>query len=606
MRKLWRHFLALTLGLSASGAYAQEVAWKPVASSPAAALGAPIASTRPAAPPKAPITAAEPAAVIGRPIAIASSRQQEAKPPLAPAVAGPVARGSSALTTDGQPVVSPGASGVYPGMHTWRRADEGVMLTSRTVAADNGPLPAPTPSNGSMAPMPVGPSTNAPHGGPILIAPSNGIPSLYATAPSGPYQPYSPNCGAPPCPAPCAVAPCPAPACCAPAYAPTCGAPACGCGNVCPPGNIWFVGIEYLMWTMKGDVTPALVTSNPTTFPSLGPGTTVLFGGRGLGDQTTSGARLTVGMWFSDAHCWGLEASGFFLGQNTDHFSATSLGNTNLGRPFTNFGAFRAGPAGLVPNVPGTPFAEVVGNTTGTTGRVDVDRTNRLWGADFNVVRGLCCSDCGYVNLLFGFRTLGLDENLRITENIFSATSATTGTRFQVQDQFHTTNRFYGGQVGFDSLYRWGDWSFGARGKLGLGVTQQMSELSGSTFAASVPPGAVLSAPGGLLVQPGTNMGTHFRHPFTVVPELGLTVGYQLRPWMRVTLGYNFLYWSNVIRPGGTIDTGVNTAYLPGLPAGVSARTPGSPFAFPARPGPSFNGNDFWAQGLTLGLAFTF
>jgi hypothetical protein len=381
----------------------------------------------------------------------------------------------------------------------------------------------------------------------------------------------------------------------------------CGCpGACCPPGNVWFVGVEYLAWMMKGDVTPALVTSNPTTFPSLGPGTTVLFGGRGLGDQTTSGARLTLGMWFSDAHCWGLEWRGFFLGENSDHFTATSFGETNLGRPFSNLGAFRATPTGLVPNVPGTPFAEVVGNTSGTTGRVDVERTQRLWGGEFNVKRGLFCNDCGYVDLLFGFRTLGLDEKLTITENIFSPASATTGARFRVMDQFRTTNRFYGGQVGFDSEYRFGNWSFGARGQVGLGCTQQMSELAGGTFAATVPAGAVLAAPGGLLVQPGTNMGSHFRHPFTVVPELGLTVGYQLRPWMRVTLGYNFLYWSNVIRPGGTIDTAVNTAYLANNPANFNARLPNSPFALPARPGTTFNGNDFWAQGLTLGLEFRF
>src|SRR5581483_9080688 len=129
-----------------------------------------------------------------------------------------------------------------------------------------------------------------------------------------------PPCPCPaPCPAPCGIA-CPGPACGPSCGSPLCGSP-CGCGGCCPPGNIWFVGIEYLLWSMKGDMTPPLVTSNPTAAPSLGPGTTVLYGGRGLGDQITSGARLTVGMWFSDAHCWGLEARGFFLGKNSDHFT---------------------------------------------------------------------------------------------------------------------------------------------------------------------------------------------------------------------------------------------------------------------------------------------
>src|SRR5262249_46055163 len=227
----------------------------------------------------------------------------------------------------------------------------------------------------------------------------------------------------------------------------------------------------------------------------FGPGTVVLFGGRGQGDQTTSGARLTVGMWFSDAHYWGIEFSGFFLGETNDHFSASSFGETFLGRPFLNFGAFRfnAATGTIVPNVPGTPDVERVGDPLGTFGRVDVERHSRLWGGEFNVKRGLLCCDNGYVDLLFGFRSLGLDESLTITENLASVASTGAAARFVIQDRFQTNNRFYGGQVGFDSEYRYNSWSFGMRGKLGLGVTQQMSELSGSTFAAALPSGPTLA-----------------------------------------------------------------------------------------------------------------
>jgi hypothetical protein len=198
--------------------------------------------------------------------------------------------------------------------------------------------------------------------------------------------------------------------------------------------------------------------------------------------------------------------------------------------------------------------------------------------------------------MLFGYRTLGLDEGLTINEQLTTRSLPTPQT-YRVQDRFETSNRFYGGQIGVDGEYRFGSFSVGARAKLGLGNTQQMAVLSGFTTRqiGSNPPE---TQPGGLLVLNGTNLGRHYHDSFTVVPEFGLTFGYQLTSWCRATIGYNFLYWSNVIRPGGTIDRGVNTAYVPFAPA----LPPGA--GVPVRPA-FINGNsDFWAQGLTLGLEF--
>ncbi len=58
--------------------------------------------------------------------------------------------------------------------------------------------------------------------------------------------------------------------------------------------------------------------------------------------------------------------------------------------------------------------------------------------------------------------------------------------------------------------------------------------------------------------------------------------------------GYSFLYWTNVIRPGGVIDTSVNPTQPPGTLAG------------PGRPQPQFNRSDLWAHGINLGLVFNF
>jgi hypothetical protein len=97
---------------------------------------------------------------------------------------------------------------------------------------------------------------------------------------------------------------------------------------------------------------------------------------------------------------------------------------------------------------------------------------------------------------------------------------------------------------------------------------------------------------GGLLTQP-TNIGERDRNVFSVVPEIGVNVGYQVTDGLRVFAGYSFMYWTNVVRPGDQVDRVVNVTQLPGSPV---------PFSGPARPAFSWNDTDFWAQGFNLGL----
>ena len=82
-----------------------------------------------------------------------------------------------------------------------------------------------------------------------------------------------------------------------------------------------------------------------------------------------------------------------------------------------------------------------------------------------------------------------------------------------------------------------------------------------------------------------------------MVPEVGVNVGYNFTPWLRGFLGYNFLYWSNVVRPGEQIDREINVRQIPGpnFPTGGSNTTV-------ARPTVPFKSTDFWAHGVNLGL----
>jgi len=87
------------------------------------------------------------------------------------------------------------------------------------------------------------------------------------------------------------------------------------------------------------------------------------------------------------------------------------------------------------------------------------------------------------------------------------------------------------------------------------------------------------------------------------VPRLrgpvGLKVGYDLNDNVRIFAGYDFLYWSSVVRPGDQIDQTLDANRVPNA---------GGPF--PAvnevRPRVPFTTSSYWAHGFTGGLEFRY
>jgi hypothetical protein len=221
-----------------------------------------------------------------------------------------------------------------------------------------------------------------------------------------------------------------------------------------------------------------------------------------------------------------------------------------------------------------------------------VDSESSLYGFDANLVCNLARGCRGRLDLFGGYRFLALEEELTITEDLLALdgnTAVTPGTRFQVLDRFRTENYFHGGQIGLSGEYRAGNLIVGGRGSVALGVTHSEVEIAGSTVVTS--PGQASAAfAGGLLAQP-TNSGRFEEDEFAVVPEVGVTLGYQVLPGLRATVGYNFLYWSQVLRPGEQIDLTVNPTQLP----------PGT-LAGPAVPARTGRSSDLFVHGLTFGV----
>ncbi len=395
----------------------------------------------------------------------------------------------------------------------------------------------------------------------------------------------------------------------------------CGCGDVCgsryggrAPVNFggcdccadrgaWWVSAEYLMWFLKGQTTPPLITAGPNGVPNgpaLGnPGTTVLY--NSVPDPMRSGGRFDLGYWFNRCPNLGIEVSAFFLGRVTSTETFTNNGTYQLGRPFnetaTN-GAFTPGPS-----------AEIftgVGPAGPQTGYASIHTYSQLYGIEGNLRYKLCCGPNYWLDLIGGYRHLNLSEGIDITES--TGLTAPGNITFVEQESFHTRNEFNGAQIGLDGEVRlWNRFFFGGTGKIAMGNVYQIVNIDGTTTAAI--PGIGSSTQQGALLATPTNIGRFTQNRFGVMPEVGLKIGYDVTDHLRVFVGYDFMYLNTVVRPGDQIDQNVNSNNRPlvGItPAGGVGLVAGPGGGGPAQPAVLMRTTDFWAQGVNFGLIYRY
>jgi hypothetical protein len=347
-------------------------------------------------------------------------------------------------------------------------------------------------------------------------------------------------------------------------------------------GGFW-TAAEYLLWSAKGDKLPPLVTTSPlgTPMPQAGvlgaPGTSVVFGNNAVNDHWRSGMRLSAGYWFDSLRSTGMEAQFFILGRQSTDFTASSGGSPILAQPF--FNAFT-----------GLPDASLIAFPGLTSGSVAIHETSRLLGAGA-AFRMEFCRTCafGSVSGLIGYRYLRLQDSLSNERTNLDL----VGDVIAAIDQFNTRNTFHGLDLGLTGEVRNGLWKVGWAAKVALGGTFTNVDINGATVAIPAGGGAILSG-GGLYALP-TNIGSYGSSRFGLAPELAANMSYQLGNHLRAFVGYNVLYWTGLIRPGGTIDTTLNPTQLAG-----------APLVGPARPQAQFNTTDYWAQGVNLGVTCDF
>ena len=374
------------------------------------------------------------------------------------------------------------------------------------------------------------------------------------------------------------------------------------------PSHGW-VSVEYLLWHQSGMETPALVTTSPAgtarenagvLFRNPATSTTLYGGDNDILSDRMSGTRVRFGWWFANNPMLGIEGEYLGFDTKTENFdSGLSTGvapQPILARPFYNA-------------LTGRDDSELVAFPNVLNGRVTTQATTKLDGAAVRFRKIMCCSSgssfspiaCGPVpsqsriDATLGWRFYQLKETLGITEDLstFNRNADQGGGDFLLNDSFSTRNQFNGAELGFQWTGRRGYWSLDALMRMGIGNVKQEVMIQGTTVS-TLPNGTVVQpnpGVGGLLAQ-RTNIGTYTRNEFGIVPELGATLGYQVTQHLRLTAGYSFIYWSNVVRPGDQIDTTVNPNLMP----------PENPVetAF-LNPRFAFQQTDYWVQGLSLG-----
>jgi hypothetical protein len=385
------------------------------------------------------------------------------------------------------------------------------------------------------------------------------------------------------------------------------GVPLCS-----PPGRFW-VRSDWIMWWTSGAALPPLVTNSPsptTQQPgqagALGqPGTTIVFGDSTVYNDGRAGVRIAFGGWLDKCHRYGLEADWMTLGGKSISFSQTSngtssvTGNPIVSRPFFNVqsNAEDSEPVaypGLVTgtvSVSGNDYFESVGATL---------RYNLCCNSCEDLCQASCGDECGgtgcdpcslyycRTDLLLGYRNYVLGDNLTIHEDLVFV-----DTNNLITDSFRTRNEFHGAEIGLNTQLRRGRWSLDFLTKMALGSTRQSTTIHGST--TFIQTGAALDFPGVGIYAGPTNSVTPTTNQFSVIPQLGLEMGYQLTCRARVYVGYNVIYWATVKRAGEQIDRNIDPSNWAPIQEGAL------PFpAYQARQ------TSFWAQGLNVGAEFRF
>ena len=364
-----------------------------------------------------------------------------------------------------------------------------------------------------------------------------------------------------------------------------------------PPSDVnaprFWASVEYAMLfaTPAQIPAPLLTTGPPASFGIIGnAGTQVLLGGDQVIDYGIfSGIQFTTGGWFSDRRLFGSEGTTLFVAQNSATYTFGSDGSTLLARPFVN--ALTSANDARAIAFPGERAATFT-----------LQSQLQFLNTDSNIIYNLYRDDCRFVNLIFGYRYFWIDEQILMTDTETVIGPGTTflgvpqppGSVFQVTDRFQNVTRIFALQTGVRAEVVRERWRFNMVAKIGAGWSHARLYADGRTTPIT-PPGPAY--PGGLLADPTYSYRSSLDQ-FTWIPEFQGRIAYMILPRLSVYAGINYLFITNLARPGQQIDQVVNPTQVPMIGTGI--------LVGPARPMVPKVNSTFTAEGLLFGMEFRY
>ena len=355
-------------------------------------------------------------------------------------------------------------------------------------------------------------------------------------------------------------------------------------------GPVW-VQAEGLMWWLKGNPLPAMVTTSPsvTERNSAGvlgqAGTEILFGNGRVDGQMRGGFRTALGVrlghWVDSLMDAELEAGFMWVGdgQDSGDFFAASAGDRILARPYYNAQT-------------DAQASHLVAFPTVAAGLIEIETSSDLLSTGLVFRRAWMDNPWGRLDWLAGYRYLRLKEELFARENYIAAdpTGAfAPGTDVEVMDLFNTWNEFHGVDLGVKYWVDRGPWTLEFTGKLAVGALIRTMEIDGGTLAVDTL-GAATFYDRGFYALP-TNEGRYRSSRLSALPELGFTVRRQITHDFIFTFGYSLLVINNVIRTGDQLSPTINPSQFAG-----------GAMVGPAEPRARMRDSTLWAHGFNIGL----
>lgn len=339
----------------------------------------------------------------------------------------------------------------------------------------------------------------------------------------------------------------------------------------------WTITGEYVAWWLRRGYAPPVLTTGPAASQGIlgQPGVRPIYGDERL--ETRHGDRFFGGRvaveWLDPSGSVGVEGRAFFLERDSTYFTlryrtdplvALSYFDASTGREASEIVAGADPQRGL--------------KAGGFVGYSRIE----LFGEEANLLVPLLRTDDWRVELLAGGRFLQMRDRYHhtATSRFGPDQSILTG----VVDNIRVHNAYYGGQVGLRGEYQLDRWFVQMRGTIGVGADVQLVRTFGERLYQT--PQQRLVTHAGLFVQP-SNSGSFSRTVFDGVGEVGVNVGYRFTDHWRALLGYTLLCWADPLRAASQVDRVVDRSQQS------------------ARPAIPFSGEAFWAQGVHVGLEWS-